>query len=141
MPTQRQERINSLLQEEISRILVQELQDEVLRLVTITGVSVSPDLHYAKVYASVLGDEEQIHEAMKVLLKRRKEIQHYLAENVVLRYLPRLSFVADRTAARAQRIETLLYQIAQEPPLPPLPAQSAPDLDWDDEDEDDDEDF
>jgi ribosome-binding factor A len=119
MPTQRQERVNSLLQEEISRILQQELQDEVLSLVTITGVQVSPDLHHARVYASVLGEEEQVREAMTTLFKRRKLIQRHLAESVVLRYLPRLTFVADRTAARAQRIEMLLQKVAQEPPLPP----------------------
>ena len=138
MPTQRQERINSLLQEEISRILVQELQDDILSLVTITGVSASPDLHRAKVFASVLGDEEQVRKAMTVLLKRRKEIQHYIAENVVLRYVPRLAFIADRTAARAQQIETLLHKISQEPPLPPLPDEKQPDLDWDDDDDDED---
>ncbi len=135
MPTQRQERVNSLLQEEISRILVRELQDEILSLVTITGVQVSPDLHQARVYASVLGDDEQVHEAMKVLLKRRKEIQRYLAESVELRYLPRLSFIADRTALGAQRIEVLLSKIAEEPPLPPLPEEEATDIDWDDDED------
>ena len=136
MPTQRQERINSLLQEEISRILLRELQDEVLSLVTITGVEVSPDLHHARVFASVLGEDEQVHEAMKVLLKRRKEIQHYIAENVVLRYTPRLTFLADRTAAHAQRLEILLSKVAQEPPLPPPPDEAPHDIDWDDDDED-----
>lgn len=141
MPTQRQERINSLLQEEISRILLRELQDEILLLVTITGVAVSPDLHHARVYASVLGDDEQIRQALSSLLKHRKEIQHLLSENVVLRYTPRLIFVVDRTAARAQRIETLLHQLAEEPPVPRPPEtdQPAPAIaadDWDDDDED-----
>lgn len=118
MPTQRQERVNSLLQEEISRILQHELQDDILSLVTITGVEVSPDLHHARVYASVLGEEAQVQEAMRMLLRRRRLIQRHLAESVVLRYLPRLRFVADRTAARAQRIESLLSKVAQEPPVP-----------------------
>ncbi len=118
MPTQRQERVNSLLQEEISRILQHELQDEILSLVTITGVEVSPDLHHARVYASVLGEEAEVRQAMRMLLRRRRLIQQHLAENVVLRYLPRLHFVADRTAARAQRIEMLLSKVAQEPPVP-----------------------
>lgn len=118
MPTQRQQRVNSLLQEEISRILQHELQDEILSLVTITGVEVSPDLHHARVYASVLGEEPQVREALRMLLRRRRLIQQHLAESVVLRYLPRLSFVADRTAARAQRIEMLLSKLAQEPSVP-----------------------
>ena len=138
MPTQRQERINSLLQEEISRIVMRELQDEALLPVTITGVEVSPDLGHARVYASVLGDDVVLREAMKTLAKRRVQIQGYLAENLVLRRVPRLTFLADRTAAQAQRLEILLTKLAAEPPLPPAPAEdlppAIPDDDWDDED-------
>jgi ribosome-binding factor A len=140
MPSQRQERINSLLQEEISRIIVRELQDEALLPVTITGVEVSPDLHHARVYASVLGDDVALREAMKTLAKRRVQIQGYLAESIVLRRLPRLTFLADRTAASAQRIETLLTKLAEEPPVPRPPEEderppAIPDDDWDDDED------
>jgi len=114
MPTQRQERVNSLLQAEISRILQRELKEPAPERVTITGVEVSPDLHHAKVYVSVLGEEEEVRGALASLVRQRKIIQRLVAENVVLRYTPRLLFVADRTAARAQRIEMLLQRIAQE---------------------------
>jgi ribosome-binding factor A len=140
MPTQRQERINSLLQEEISRILVRELQDEALRPVTITGVEVSPDLRHARVYASVLGDDVEVREAMKTLAKRRVQIQGYLAESIVLRRLPRLTFLADHTAAGAQRLETLLTKLAAEPPVPRPPEEdhdspAISDDDWDDDED------
>jgi ribosome-binding factor A len=118
MPTQRQERVNSLLQAEISRILQRELKEPAPERVTITGVEVSPDLHHAKVYVSVLGEEEEVRSALASLVRQRKIIQRLVAENVVLRYTPRLVFVADRTAARAQRIEMLLQRIAQEPARP-----------------------
>ncbi|HEY3396808.1 MAG TPA: 30S ribosome-binding factor RbfA [Armatimonadota bacterium] len=132
MPTQRQVRINSLLQEEISRILLLELQDPELRLVSITGVVVSPDLRNAKVYASVMADDdEQIWAALAALMRNRKRIQSLIAHNVILRQTPRLRFVADRTAANAQRIETLLGKIAQEPPLPDAPEDEAPLYDLD----------
>ncbi len=117
MPTQRQERVNSLLQAEISRILQRELKEPAPERVTITGVEVSPDLHHAKVYVSVLGEEPEVRHALASLVRQRKTIQRLVAENVVLRYTPRLLFVADRTAARAQRIEMLLQKIAQEPEL------------------------
>lgn len=118
MPTQRQERVNSLLQAEISRIVQRELKEPPPERVTITGVEVSPDLHHAKVYVSVLGEEPEVRRALASLVRQRKIIQRLVAENVVLRYTPRLLFVADRTAARAQRIEMLLQRIAQERALP-----------------------
>jgi ribosome-binding factor A len=121
-PSQRQMRVNSLLQEEISLILQRELMDPELSLTTITGVEVAPDLRSARVYFSALGEpqEEALHSALAALLKQRKLIQRLLADNVDLRYTPKLFFVSDTTAARAQELETLLHRVAQEPPLPPL---------------------
>ena len=124
-PSQRQMRVNSLLQEEISLILQRELMTPELSLTTITGVEVSPDLRSARVYFSALGEpqEEALHAALAALLKQRKLIQRLLADHVELRYTPKLFFVADTTAAHAQELETLLHRVAQEPPLPPLPEQ------------------
>ena len=126
MPTQRQMRVNSLLQEEISSIVQRELPDPELDLTTITAVEVTPDLRYARVFASVLGEEEEFRLALNALKRRRKLIQEYLGDRLDLRYTPRLSFVADHTAARAQQIETLLHRIAEEPPLPEGEPESAP---------------
>lgn len=118
MPTQRQARVNSLLQAEISQLLQREVDEEVLRLVTITGVEVSPDLHHARVYASALGDEAECQQVIAALQHHRRYLQRRLGENLRLRYTPRLSFMADRTAARAQHIEVLLSKIAAESPTP-----------------------
>lgn len=129
MPTQRQMRVNSLLQEEISSILQRELPDAELRLTTITAVEVSLDLRYAKVFASVLGEEEDSRQALSALKRHRKEIQELLGHRLDLRYTPRLTFVADRTAARAQRIETILHHLAEQESLPPRPEAPTADLD------------
>ncbi len=131
MPTQRQARINSLLQAEISQLLQREVDDEALLWVTITGVEVSPDLHHARVYASVLGDEASCQQALTALKRQRRYLQRRLGENLRLRYTPRLNFIADRTATQAQRIEALLSKIAAEAPPPnqaeaSLPAEEEP---------------
>ena len=143
MPTQRQMRVNSLLKEEISSIVLRELPDPELRLTTITSVQASPDLRHARVFASVLGDDEEEYRlALNTLKRHRKEIQALIGDRLDLRYTPRLTFLADHTAEHAQRIETLLGRIAEEPPLPeppagtePLPVDDLDDDDFDDEDE------
>ena len=135
MPTQRQMRVNSLLQEEISLIVLRELPDPELNLTTITSVEVSPDLRHARVFASVFGEDEEYRLALNALKRHRKEIQELIGDRLDLRFTPRLNFVADRTAEQAQRIETLLHRIAEEPPLPEAPPESLPADEPDDEDE------
>src|ERR1035437_4992308 len=121
MPSQRQRRVNSLLKEEISRIIQRELGDPEVRLTTITSVEVSPDLRTARVFVSTLGEEPEIHAAMATLVRNRKRLQAAVGRDVELRNTPRLTFIRDTTAAHAQRIETLLEKIAEEPPLPETP--------------------
>jgi ribosome-binding factor A len=115
MPTQRQLRVADRLREEISRILRLEVEDPRVGFVTLTDVEVSPDLKHARIFFSVLGggpDEPQ--EALRGLVRARRFIRKCLAEQAELRYTPELEFRYDPTAERAQRIDTLLHQIAAE---------------------------
>lgn len=125
MPTQRQMRVNSLLQQEISLIVQRELLDPELTLTTITGVEVAPDLRTAKVYASVLGEEAAVELALSALKRHRKHVQELLGDRLDLRYTPRLTFVADHTPAQAQRIEMILHHLAQESTEAEAPEDSA----------------
>ena len=105
---QRLERINNIIRDEISSMLRRDLHDPLIGFVTITEVEVSPDLRHAKVFFSVLGDADQVRNSIKGLLRARKFINSRLAERVELRYIPRLRFVLDDTAAKAQRMAQLL---------------------------------
>lgn len=107
---QRLERINNLIRDEISAMLRKDLHDPLIGFVTITDVEVSPDLRHAKVFFSVLGDPEQVQNSIKGLLRARKFINSRLAERIELRYIPKLRFILDETAAKAQRMATLLHQ-------------------------------
>jgi ribosome-binding factor A len=95
----------------------QELHSDDLQMVSITGVEVSPDLRHARVFVSSLGEEEDLRRAVAALVRGRQQIQFGLGENLDLRYVPQLQFVPDRTAAQAQEVESLLFRIAEEPPL------------------------
>ena len=115
MPSQRQRRVNQLLQQEIGKIILEEIQNPHISFVTVTGVAVSPDLRHAQVYVSVLGDENKAEETMAALRGGAyRFIRGRLAERVALKHIPELHFELDDTARQAQHIEMLLDQVAQE---------------------------
>jgi len=105
----RLERVGQLIRDEIADILRREIHDPLIGFVTLTDVEVSSDLRHAKVFFSVLGTPEQVQDSIKGLLRARKHINALLADRIDLRYIPKLRFIYDETAAKAQRMEQLLH--------------------------------
>ena len=105
-------RVNESLREVIAGE-VARLKDPGIGFVTITGVDTSPDLRGARVYYSVLGDEED-REATKAALDRAaSRVQAVVGREVRLKYNPRLEFVFDESVDRGLRLEALLHEIAE----------------------------
>ena len=123
MPTQRQQRINNLLRDEIARIFLRDLDDPHIGFVTITGVEVSPDLRHARVHVSVLGDAAAKRETMRTLSRARGFIRGLLQDRLDLRTTPGVFFQLDETAERAAHLSQVLREIAEEdsPPDEPTP--------------------
>ncbi len=120
MDSHRMASVGRDIQREIADILRVEIDDPLIGFVSITEVEVSPDLKHAKVFFSVLGDEDEKENAGRGLRRAGKFIRGRLAERMELRYVPRLRFHLDETAERAQRIEQLLraeeHELAGEEP-------------------------
>lgn len=113
----RMERVNQLIKREISTILQREVQDPRVEFVSITSVTVSPDLHVAKVNFSVLGDEKKKEEANKALDSARGYIRGLMGKRISLRYTPDLEFVYDNSLEYSARIEQTLEEIKKQEPL------------------------
>ncbi|MBI3636545.1 MAG: 30S ribosome-binding factor RbfA [Candidatus Rokubacteria bacterium] len=111
MQGKRLERVNQLIREEVSLLLQRELKDPRLGFVTVTEVETSPDLRMAKVFVSVLGNEEQWAASLAALGSARGFIRNWLRQNLDLRVTPVLEFRADRSMEHAARIQELLKQI------------------------------
>jgi len=107
----RQRQIGSLIQQELSGLLERELHDPRLGFTTVTEVKLSADLKCARVYVSVMGDEEDRRKTMVALKQALGFIRHELACRLELRYMPRIEFLPDLTLERAARLEALLDQI------------------------------
>ena len=116
MVSRRIERINHLLRQEIADLLTREVKDEALSsaMISIIEVETAPDLHSAKVYFSVYGDDEVV-EAAEAHLKRASGFLHRnLKERLNLRHIPHLEFILDRSLARGDRIMRLMRTIEEE---------------------------
>lgn len=109
----RMRRVNELLREVIAEE-VARLKDPGLGFVTITGVDTAPDLRVARVYYSVLGDEDQRQETAAALERARSRIRTAAGRQVRLKYLPDLQFEPDEAVERGLRINELLREIEEE---------------------------
>jgi len=110
MTSWRQRRVAELLKEEIG-LITYDLSDPRLASVSVTDVTVSPDLRHAHVYISHLGGAEENTMVLEALEHASGYIRHELALRKVLRYVPKLSFHIDTSVERGRRIDELLKEL------------------------------
>ena len=111
MQGKRLDRVNQLIKEEISTLLMRELKDPRLGFVTVTDVETSKDLRSAKVFVSVLGGEAQWTASLQALMNARGFIRHWLRDHLDLRVTPVLEFRADHSMEHAAPIQALLKRL------------------------------
>ena len=108
----RQAKVNSLLQKEIAAFILNEGLEDLSGLLTITRAEVSPDLEYAKIYFSVIGQND---EAVQAILKRNVyEIQGMLNRRLQMKKVPRIQFAPDHSGEYAQHLTRLLKNIKED---------------------------
>jgi ribosome-binding factor A len=99
----------------ISDMIRKHVKDPHLpELLTVTEVDVSNDLHYAKVYISVIGTDEDKQRAVNILQKASRMIAYYSNKEVTVRYFPELTFHVDTQLEKQFQIQALLYNIEEE---------------------------
>lgn len=103
-------RVNELIQREISDILRKRYQSEAVA-VTITEVRVAPDLRDARVFVSVVGNDEVAEAKLAWLRTKAVEIREEVARRIVLKYLPKFEYILDHSAIRGSRILQVLDEI------------------------------
>jgi ribosome-binding factor A len=98
------EAVRAVLSDGISR----SLQDPRVGFVTVTGVKTSSDLRHARVYVSVLGNEDEREATLEGLRSAHGLLQGLLAAELNLRHTPTLTFEYDESIDRGMRITELL---------------------------------
>ena len=110
--SRRTERLNHLLRQEITELLQREAKDPRLSvLLSVTRVSVSSDLHYAKVFVSVMGTEDEKKGVLTALHAASGFLRRELASRLNMRYTPELNFSYDDTMERASKVIQLIDEV------------------------------
>jgi ribosome-binding factor A len=104
----RMRRINEVLREVVGAAVAGELNDPRIGFVTVTSVETSPDLRTAKVFVSVLGDEEERQATLEGLRSSHGVIQSRIAAETRMKRTPTLTFHYDDTIEKASRVSELL---------------------------------
>ncbi len=108
--SRRSERTSKLIQREISGLLEREINDPRLsKLISVTEVTLSPDMKYAKIFVSTLGSEvDNKEEMMAAFNKASGFLRRELASHLKLKYTPQLSFHYDDSIERGARLLKLM---------------------------------
>lgn len=114
----RMQRVDELLRQEIARLIAIEVKDPRVGFVTVVDARVSADLRHARVYVSVLGDEEEKLETLDALQRAGGFLRRRLGRLLDMKYQPELRFELDRGVERAARLEEILDRIRPEDDAP-----------------------
>ncbi len=111
--SRRSERTSKLIQREISALLEREVNDPRLsKFVSVTEVTLSPDLMHAKVYVSTLGSEMNKEDLLAGFDKASGFLRKELAAHLRLRQIPELSFHYDDSIERGARLLKLMSELS-----------------------------
>lgn len=105
-------RVNQLIKKELSQIILKEFDFPKNVLVTVTRVETSRNLIHARIYISVL-PEEQLGQILGILNRKIYGLQQLLNKRLKMRPMPKINFVEEKQTSQAGRIEELLGQIKQ----------------------------
>ncbi|AFP84889.1 30S ribosome-binding factor RbfA [secondary endosymbiont of Ctenarytaina eucalypti] len=111
----RTQRISQEMQKEIAIILQRKITDPRLAMVTISGVKVSRDLAYAKVFVTFLDESkpDQMKNGVQTLQNAARFIRSLLGKVANRRVVPELTFAYDNSLATGMSISKLVSQTVQ----------------------------
>lgn len=114
MSANRLEKINEEVKKELSQIISFELKDpRITGIVSVTKVSVTQDLKYAKVYISTINSKDKL-EVIKGLKSASGHLRSQIGHRINLRYTPELIFELDDSIEYGAHIQDVLNDIMKD---------------------------
>lgn len=108
-------RINSEVKKELAELIRDGIKDpRVSPFTSVTEVEVAPDLKTAKVYVSILGDDEKKKSTLEGLRSAMPYMRSQLAKTVNLRITPELRFVLDNSIEYGMHMSELIDKVAEQ---------------------------
>jgi len=110
----RVEKLQELIKQEISKMLLTDLKDPRIGFVTVTHVTVTGDLRDAKVYVSIMGDDEKVKNSWEGLQSSLGFIRREIGHRIRLRFTPTIEFALDTSLDYSEHIQKLLLQVERD---------------------------
>lgn len=104
-------RVDEAVRTVLSEAITQEIKDPRVGFVTVTAVRTSSDLRHARVYVSILGDEEEREAGLQGLRSAQGFLQRKVGREVRMKYTPEITFAYDDSVDRGLRINELLKEM------------------------------
>jgi len=111
--SQRIDRVDELLRQEIGRILAKEVQDPHIGFATVTDVETTPDLRHARVWVSVIGGAPERAETLAALERAMGFVRHELGVRLRIKRIPALHVTLDDSAERGTRVLRIIEELGQ----------------------------
>lgn len=105
------EKLQELIKQEMSKMLLTDLKDPRIGFVTVTDVEMTGDLREAKIYVSVMGGAEQVKNSLEGLNSALGFIRREIGQRIRLRFTPEISFALDTSLDYGEHIQKLLLQV------------------------------
>ncbi|MBF0527938.1 MAG: 30S ribosome-binding factor RbfA [Deltaproteobacteria bacterium] len=109
--TRRVERVQDLVKEEVSRLLLFKIKNQSLKTLSITRVKMTPDLKQARIYYSVFDDQADRALIQEYLVKASGFFRREIGRNLELRFVPEVFFEFDNSLEYAQHMDRLLTDL------------------------------
>ena len=119
--SKRTDQVGDEIQRILGEVIVNEMKDPRLGFVTVTGVTMTPDLQRANVRLSVMGDDAERKAAFDILVRARGFLRHRVGDELTLRTVPQIILHLDTSLDNALHIGEILRQVdADRRAHPPL---------------------
>ena len=104
-------RVGDQIQMEISYLLLERVKDPRVRGVTVTGINLSNDLKRARVFFSVIGEQDHIKKAQDGLDSAKGFIKREIGSRMSLRYTPEIIFMYDPSLESGSHMESVFEEL------------------------------
>ncbi|GAC1384800.1 MAG: 30S ribosome-binding factor RbfA [Herpetosiphon sp.] len=129
--SKRTEQVGDEIQRILGEVVLSEMKDPRLGFVTITGVTMTPDLQRANVRVSIMGPPEERKATLQILERAKGFLRRQVGEQMSLRVVPQLVLHLDTSLDHAIRISEMLHDIEEDRIAHPIlpDDESSPEVD------------
>ncbi len=110
LPYKRSDRVGDLIREEVADLIMYRLKDPRIGFVTVTGVEMTSDLKLARIFVSVMKEEER-ELTLEILNASRNFIRANLSKRLRMKFIPAIEFRLDTSIEYGFKIDKLLKEI------------------------------